>query len=480
MQEIRILVDPVARRWQIARRNDSGATVVVGTDHASISVGRDTTGAVVEMVIDAAAPDAAALAAVESHFGPSVRNEVAQHEPSVELDRIVSVGDVPTPAAAVAVSGRPLALPNEEWSTELDGHRAVVSNAGHVLRITIHGVIAAGAWVAVRVASTGSLVATMPVRRHDDGGLAECTFGLNLPASDLHFELVDNPFAYSDPTERVAARIDALISEAEQLGRRRPGRGAQLADGAALLADSVNDHARRHTARLLAQGLRRARRLRIGLALTIAAAVAAFVIITVTVTGGSSPSTDAVNPSPTTNAEPSPGPLTATFPDGDAVMLAMVGARPLGSPGGPWPVAQIQFTTLELGVFATVDEGEEVAQQRCATGAPTSMVRGALSNISVAVELWPVDDATASPYLIGQVPANPQEEYLSAVPATCGELTEVDDTWVATHLVVRAGQSAIFDLPSDMPSGLWETRMTYGVQQPVDVTGSIVIEISAS
>ena len=478
MHEIRILVDPVARRWQIARRNDSGATVVVGTDHASISVGRDTTGAVVEMVIDAAAPDAAALGAVESHFGPSVRNEVAQHEPSVELDRIVSVGDVPMPAAAVAVSGRPLALSNEEWSTELDGHRAVVSNAGHVLRITIHGVIAAGAWVAVRVASTGSLVATMPVRHHDGGGLAECTFGLDLPTSDLHFELVDNPFAHSDPAERVAARIDALISEAEQVGRRRPGRGAQLADGAALLADSVHDHARRHTARLLAQGLRRARRLRIGLALTIAAAVAAFVIITVT--GGSVPSTDAVNPSPTTNAEPSPGPLTATFPDGDAVMLAMVGARPLGAPGGPWPVAQIQFTTRELGVFATVEEGKDVAQQRCAAGAPTSIVRGPLASTSVAVELWPVDDATASPYLIGQVPANPQEEYLSAVPGTCGDLAEVDGTWVATHLVARAGQSAIFDLPSDVPSGLWEARMTYGVQQPVEVTGSIVIEISAS
>lgn len=477
MHEIRILVDPLARRWQIARRHDSGTTIVVATDYASISIGRNAMGAVVEMVIDAAALDTATLAAVESHFGRAVRNEVAQHDPSVELDRIVSVDDVPTPAVAVAVGGRHLAESTTEWSTELDGHRAVVSAAAHALRITIHGAIAAGAWVAVRVASTGALVAAMPVRHHDGGGLAECTFGLDLTADDLHFELVDDPFAQSDPAERVAARIDALIDEAEQVGRRRPGRGAQLADGAALLADSVNDHARRLTARLLAHGLRRARRLRVGLALTIAAAVAALIIATII--SGSTPSTDAIDPSPTANAEPSTGPLIATFSEGESVMLAMVGARPVGSPGGQWPLAQIEFTTRELGVFATVDEGEDVARQRCAIGAPTSMMRGALSSPSVAIELWPVDDETASPYLIGQVPANPQEDYLTAVPNTCSALAEVDGMWVATHLVVRAGQSAIFDLPSDMSLGLWETRMTYGVEQPVDVAGSIVIEISA-
>jgi hypothetical protein len=266
--------------------------------------------------------------------------------------------------------------------------------------------------------------------------------------------------------------VDSLLADAERTGRIRPGRAARIADGAALLADSISDDARRSAARYLAAGMRRAVRSRILIAL-------AMVIAALTAVLGVAASGDSTTPSTDTGAATvSPGPIIATFAGGDSVRMAMVGGSTDLAPGDQWMMGLIEFTTREIGVFATVGEGLSAAEQRCAAGAPVEMTVGAMSNVSVIVELWPVGGQDATLQLIGPVPANPQQEFRQPVPETCGEITELDGRFVAEYSLTRAGQSAGFDLPSGIAPGLWETRLTRDGVAAESVTGGIVINVS--
>ncbi len=470
MSDIRIIVDPIARRWQVARSEQAGLTIPAPSGDHGIALGRDAHGAVVEIVIDAVRPGPAGLDLVAQHFGARVRDEIASLDPSHEHDRVLTVSStavVSTGASAV------MTTPGEDVSVlDLDGARASVSLHGHVLRVVLSAAATTG-WIRVTSAGSGALVATMPIHIDQVSGdhRAECTFALDIPVEQLRFEAVDDPFSTVARATRVAERVDALLADAERTGRRRPGRAARIADGAALLADSIADDARRSAARYLAAGMRRAVRSRMLIALATVAALVA-VVLGVTIGGGSTSSSSAVG-----SATVSPGPIIADFPNGDSVRMAMVGGSTDVVPGGQWMMGLIEFTTRETGVFGTISEDPGVAAQRCNVGAPVEMTVGAMSNVTVMVELWPLSGQGGPMQLIGPVPANPQQEFRQAVPNSCGEVTELDGQFVAKYSLARAGQSAGFDVPSGIAPGLWETRLSMDGVAADSVTGGIVINV---
>ena len=460
-ENVRLLVDPGARRWQLLRVDATGQSTPVPTGDPGIALGRDSDGAVVEMVIDQATLGPAALARVAEHFGPAVRDELALIDPTVITERVLhSERQLTTGVVQVA----PARSCDEIVSVVRHGHR---------IRATLLHTVGIAAWVRVRSARTGALVAVAPIQQSgNDAPVVEFTFGLDVELDDLRFEPTDNPFpADDDYRSSITTRIDDLLAEAERAGRVRPGRGARIADGAALLANSINDDPRRRVASAIARGLRRSLRARMVAAVALIAAIA---FVAITTASGRSPS----NSSPTTSSESSPGPLISTYPSGDSVLMAMVGATPQVVQGSTWPVGAIEFTTRETGVFGDVAEGRVAAEQRCAVGTPLKFTAGALSQVMAMVELWPVGIDSGSPILIGPVPANPQQDFLEAIPETCGDLTEIDGKFIAEYSLKRAGQSAIFDVPTTITPGLWEAKITLENQQPDSVIGAIVLEVA--
>ena len=483
--DVRILVDPGARRWQLIRVGAAGQTTPVPTGDPGIALGRDTDGAVVEMIIDHATLGPAALARIGEHFGTAVRDELAMIDPTVVTERVLHGGQ--RSPARVATAALP---PSGDQGMS-------ITRQGHLIRATLLHSVGIATWVRVMSARTGALLAVAAIEHRDGEPPAiEFTFGLEIDLDDLRFEPTDNPFRSDDDhRSSVTDRVDDLLNESERVGRFRPGRGARIADGAALLADSVNDVSRRKSAGYLAAGLRRSMRTRLisGVA---AVAVAGFVVAMALFMGDSDsvtvetteatvsdtvPSTTSTDPgtdaAATTATTASTGPLIATYPSGDSVLMAMVGASAEVSPGGLWPVNAIEFTTRETGVFGSVADGIAAAENRCRVGNPSAFTIGALSQLTAMVHLRPVDEPTVATFLIGALPANPQEEFLQAVPESCGDLAEMDGQYVAEYSLERAGQSATFDIPPTVTPGLWEAFVTLELQEPDSIIGGIVVEV---
>lgn len=465
--EVRILIDPVARRWQVASRDADGLTVPVPTGDPGIAVARDAAGHIVEIVIDAVVPGPGALELIASAFGSSVAQAVASADPSVEAELWVT-----TDRAALPVPARTgiADTADQRWDVTLGNTPAQAQRHAGMLRLVLDTMVAPALWIRVSSASTGSLLAVMPVRTVALTGdtVAECTFALDIDASQLRFDLVDDPLApVIDAHHETRARIDMLLDDAARQGRRRPGRGAVIADTAHALALSIGDDERSRTANSLATRLRRIRRRR-------AALVALAGVVAVTITAVV---VRAVTPEQSGLSVPAdPGPMTVTFADGTEITASVVGQPPVVAPGDVWMVG-MQVTTRAIGVFATADESADAAEVRCRAGDPVSMTTGALTAQPFEARLDPIDGSSSEGFVLGVVPMNSAAAGVIPIPGTCGDITQLDGDWVAEYALRRAGQTAGFDIPADLPPGTWELSLSIADTSVTSHTGTVRLRV---
>ena len=292
--------------------------------------------------------------------------------------------------------------------------------------------------------------------------------------AELIVTITDDPLSeIGDRWTRAERRLEEMMRAAITMARRHPRRAAALAVRAAALADVLGDATRSAMAMDLAKAWRRRSLLRwiggVGL-VTLAAAIAlmardvADTDSTITTTPP-----DSTQPVPVTTtavewtaADGDPGPSTFTFADGSGVMIAVDGAAPVVRPGGTWTVG-LRITSREVGVFDT-DGDLGRAAERCRLGTPIEITDGALTPGMFSVRLTRTDGdgGTGGSIVAGQVPFNPQTDSIAAVPDTCGELTMMDGRVLAEHSVIRAGQSATFDLDAATVPGLWDVTIDMG------------------
>ena len=154
--------------------------------------------------------------------------------------------------------------------------------------------------------------------------------------------------------------------------------------------------------------------------------------------------------------------------------MAMIdGAEPVARPGGQWSIA-LRISTREVGVFDETGDLDRAAE-RCLLGMPTAITAGALAPGSLTMRLTRTDGAggNGGSVVIGQVPFNPQTDQILAVPDSCGELDVIDGRVIAEHSVIRAGQTAIFDLDPSMTPGLWDLSIEDARTSVASVVGTI-------
>ena len=468
--EVRILVDPVARRWQVADRDAAGMTVPAPSGDTGIAVGRDRTGAIVEIVIDAVRPGPAAVALVGDVFGPDIANMLNHLDPEVETDMVVAATR-PTPSSALVTASSTTVDSSQRWMVDLGHHTAEAAITPSTLRLVIAAVVVPAVWVRVTATSSGALLAILPVRRDASTGdiVAEGSFCLEVSPHDLKFDLVDDPLrSPSATTGALRARIDALLDEAAHTPWWRAGTAERLADEARALSVGIGDVGRQRVAERLAQRRRTVRRwLR---AATAAVATAGVIGLVAAVMSAGSPS----EPSAST-AVADPGPITTTLSDGTQVTVSVVGAQPVATAGATWMVG-IQLTTTETGVFGDATETEATAQQRCRAGTPVALSLGALRTDPFEVRIDPVGGGEPG-VVLGIVPVRDEPQGSVPVPDTCSDLSQADGQWVAQYSLRRAGHSAGFDLPAGLTPGIWDLSVTKTGTTTVSVEGQIRLQV---
>lgn len=465
--EVRILVDPVARRWQVASRDADESTVPVPTGDPGIAVARNAAGHIVDIVIDAVVPGPRAHELIASTFGAVVAQAVASADPTVEAELWVT-----TDRAALPVPARTgtADTADQRWDVTLGTTSAQAQRRDGMLRLVLGSMVAPALWIRVSSASTGSLLAVMPVRTVDLTGdaVAECTFALDIDRSQLRFDLVDDPLApVIDVHHDTRARIDMLLDDAARQGSRRPSRGAVIADTAGALALSIGDDERSQAANALATHLRQVRRRRA--ALGALAAIVAVTLIAVIVR--------AVTPEqPESSAPADPGPMTVTFTDGTEITSSVVGQPPVVAPGDVWMVG-MQVSARTIGVFANANESVEAAEVRCLAGDPLAMTTGELTAQPFEARLDPIDGSSAEGFVLGVVPMNSDTAGVVPIPGTCGDITQLNGDWVAEYSLRRAGQTAGFDIPADLPTGTWELSLSIADTPVTSRTGTVRLRV---
>lgn len=465
--EVRVLIDPVARRWQVASRDADGLTVPVPTGDPGIAVARNAAGHIVEIVIDAAMPGPSAQKLIAAAFGSSVAQAVASADPSVEAELWVT-----TDRAALPVPARTgtTDTADQRWDVTLGNTPAQAQRHAGMLRLVLDTVVAPALWIRVSSTSTGALLAVMPVRAEDLTGdtIAECTFALDIDVSLLRFDLVDDPLApVIDAHHETRARIDMLLDDAARQGRRRPGRGAVIADTAHALALSIGDIERAGAANALATRLRQVRRRR-------AALIALAAVVAVTITAVIARTATPEQPESSVPADP--GPMTVTFADGTEITASVVGQPPVVAPGDVWMVG-LQVTTRAIGVFATADESAQAAEVRCLAGDPLAMTTGVLTAQPFEARLDPIDGSSVEGFVLGVVPMNSDAAGVIPVPGTCGDITQLDGDWVAEYSLRRAGQTAGFDISADLSLGTWELSLSIADTSVTSRTGTVRLRV---
>ena len=485
---VRIRFDPTARRWWIS----DGSTEL---------------GA--ELVIDAVIPGRGELDDVRAAFGAQVAATVERLASTGAHEVIDHSADVTAPAALLAVEpGVLVGAGPGTWVADTGNGTARITVGPAALHIIVTGAVGATLWARVSAGRTGVLLAVGPLVPTAEPGTLVSTlaFGLDLDPSEMVITVTEHPMApIGDRWQRAEQRFDALMRDAMALARRRPRRAAVLAERAMALADVLGDPTRAAMATDLARTWRRRWLMRwiAGGAVAAVAVITAFVArddgsvadgsaadgsatvgSTTTLTEGATvstsdaPMTPASTTFPWTAADGDPGPTTVTFADGSGAMVMIDGAEPIARPGGQWSIA-LRITSREVGVFDETGDLDRAAE-RCRLGTPTAITAGALVPGSLTLRLTRTDGdgGTGGSIVLGQVPFNPQTDPILAVPDTCGELVVIDGRVLAEHSVIRAGQTAIFDLDPDLTPGLWDLAIDNSGKAVESVVGTIRLVVT--
>lgn len=461
---VRIRFDPTARRWWIG--------------HGSTELGA-------ELVIDAVVPARNELDDVRTTFGAQVADTVERLASTGAHEVIDYTMDVAAPVALLAVEpGVLVGAGAGTWVADTGNGTARITVGSAALHILVTGAVGAALWARVSAGRTGMLLAVGPLVSTVEHGTLESTlaFGLDLDPTEMVITVTEHPTApIGDRWQRAEHRFDTLMRDAIALARRRPRRAAAIAQRAMALADVLGDPTRAAMATDLARTWRRrwlVRWIAGGATVVIAAVLATTAGDDPDPVDGAGDPTIPATTFPWSAADGDPGPTTVTFADGSGAMVMIDGAEPIARPGGQWSTA-LRITSREVGVFDETGNVDRAAN-RCRLGTPTAITAGALVPGSLTLRLTRTDGdgGTGGSIVLGQVPFNPQTDPILAVPDTCGELVVIDGRVLAEHSVIRAGQTAIFDLDPDLTPGLWDLSIDNSGEAVQSVVGTIRLVVT--
>jgi hypothetical protein len=259
-----------AQRWDIADERWAGRCDL---DHAEpgLWLGRRPDGSTGEIGIELGIADAQrAVSLVQREFGSAVADLISGATTGADIEVTVELESVVLSSQALpALSGEP-GVPVATGS----GHFEVPLVAGNALLDVRVGRLVLtmphapsdteGDWVRVSDVDSGVMLALGPVSDSDEYRGVAVPFAFEVAAGDLHLSV--SP----DPTRPVGTRVErrrrwamALVAQAEQEQRWRPGAAKTTAEHASAVAGSISDEELFQRARHTAARAHRRRRWRL-------------------------------------------------------------------------------------------------------------------------------------------------------------------------------------------------------------------------
>lgn len=443
-REVRVIHDTALARWEVGFADALGTTLLLGD--GTIRVGRDGSGQVVEVVIDAERIDDLGLSSIRMAFGEVVADLVGSLGPD---DVDLRIGGGRPGAAATGVAPVPagsdrFTVPTETGDVELRVDRGM-------LRFRLPGAVgSSGSWVRVSSADSGALLALAPIVDDPAGGdpVAEVVFGLRVDPTRLTISISTDPLGRDSTGARGpdsgSAQPGRTIIEARL--RRRGWLIAAVAIAALLVIALVLAAVRNDP-----EGS------------PIAAVQTTTTDIT---TPDASTTTVFVDPGPG-----DPGPVTFTYPEGDRVSLVVEGVQPTAVPGASIELT-VRATAAEFGGYgpgpgetvapADVPAAEESARQNCLNvrgldaAGRWNLMPSSIGVRLVRVSPAPVDGIDPERILLPAVDLVGEPESMTTDEQSCREAELTSTGFNALTYVRRAAQTVPLELPVGMAPGLWE------------------------
>lgn len=431
-REVRVIHDTALARWEIGFVDALGTTLLLGD--GTIRVGRDGSGEVVEMVIDAERIDSDGLLSIRMAFGEVVADLVGSLGPD---DVDLRIGGSRPGGGATGVSPVPAGtdrytVPTETGDVELRVDRGM-------LRFRLPGVVgSSGSWVRVSSADSGALLALAPIVDDPAGGdpVAEVVFGLRIDPTRLTISISTDPLGGDSTGARGPDRESA-----------QPGRT------------------------IIEARLRR----RGWLIAAVAVAVLLVIALVLAVVRGDPEGSSIVDVSTTTTVvDPGPGdpgPVTFTYPEGDRVSLVVEGVPPTAVPGASIELT-VRATAAEFGSYgpgpgetvapADVPAAEESARRNCLNVRGLDAAgRWNLMPSSIGVRLVrvapaPADGIDPERIVLPAIGLVGEPESMTTDEQSCREAELTPTGFNALTYVRRADQTVPLELPVGMAPGLWE------------------------
>ena len=438
-REVRVIHDTALERWEIGFADALGSTLLLGDD--TIRVGRDGSGDVVEVVIDAERIDTVGLVAIRAAFGDVVADLVGSLGDD-DVDLRIGGGR----SEAAPTGGAPVPVGTDRYTVSTGAGEIELRVERGVLRFRLPGVDgSSGSWVTVSSADSGALLALAPVVDDPAGGepIAEVVFGIEIDPTRLTISVSTDP-------------LDGGTTAAGGPAGGWPRPGRTIVE-----------------ARLRRRG---------GLIAVVVAAVL-LTIALVLVLGRSDPegsstvqiSTTTVDiPTTTGYVDPGPGdpgPVTFTYPEGDRVSLVVEGVPPTAVPGASI-VLTVRATEAAYGGYgpgpgetvapADVPAAEERARQNCLNvrdldpAGRWNLMPSSISLRLVRVAPAPPDGIDLERLVFPAVGLAGEPESVSTDEQSCRDAELTTAGFSALTYVRRAAQTVPLELPAGMAPGLWE------------------------
>lgn len=428
-RNVRVMFDETAERWEIAFEEASGTGVL--EESGSVLIGRDASGAAVEVVIDTAAPEASELAALSAIFGPEVADLVASLDP-VDVDMVVTVSSVPVDTIGGGLldtsTGRTYVIPRP-GARDLD-----VRVERGTLRVRIAGIDDVGRWVTVSTAVSGPALAMAPLRRDEtsDTAVADIEFGLPVPIEDLHFAVLRDPLDASRRSEK---------TDPPDTRRRRRWWGISV------------------------------------------------VIALATIAGGALVLWPKDDPVPLPPGDP--GPATYTNTSGSSVTASVVGAPPDAAPDGVLTMTFVLSSRAlggygpAPGTIVPVDDEPEVessARANCLNVTNLPLLNGANlpdSDIQIVMTRVDAESSTVTPAeRINLDPLSIDAPFIvhTTVKDSCRSASLANGMFLAETDFIRRSVEIDVPIPADLTAGRWRLDIVLD-REPTEASTPLIVRV---
>jgi hypothetical protein len=542
MTIIYISFTALAERWEVASRDHGllGDLEPITSDLGDnrLQVARDANGEIREVVLDARSWDPSELSVLEEAFGPVVRStvehliaegdlEMSVRVPSTtDLDRmgteVITVpGEPGIPVPVERVEALTSSDTEELGLFEVPGVMGETGSAAVTAQILLHqGELriqlpntsgAAGMWVRISAAASGTLVHIAPLRAEpvesadtnttgrSDTVEASLTWGLNEDLRRVHVVVTKDPTVpVGDRATRRRAWAEDLLAIAGEgePAPRRPRRirvRREAARQAAQVAGIIGDSRLRERAQTQLRRLDRQRWVRAGLiaAGAVALGVAAALLFSGARTGtganqgiGGVPISELVELGPI-----SVGPARFVFPDRSEVRASVTGRVPVLPAGDSLTLDLVHTAVISMGYSPpetdlSVEVATELARTNCLSAVnlgPDSRTFGVAVRpllVKLVREPRPTEgDVGEVIPAVASLPPNWAQ--WSSILETCTRPEFGPGNRYSGEVITMSEPLRVeVPLPADLPAGVWRLELLLESAEADQVIGAVRIRVT--